>query len=155
MLILVGAVLFFNRTPRSVEPYPAPAWELATPEGEQVSSEGFAGQVVVLNFWATWCPPCRVEIPGFIDLQEQYAEDGLQIIGVSLDQGGPALVRSFADDADVNYPVLMADAAIVQAYGDVRTLPTTFIIDRQGNIVRSHSGYLTKSALRRAIQPLL
>lgn len=155
LLALLGVLWFFNRTPQKVDPRPAPAWELLTPEGEGVRSDDFAGKVVVLNFWATWCPPCRVEIPGFIDLQEQYGEDGLRIVGISLDTDGPAAVREFAETTGINYPVIMGDAAVVSAYGDVRTLPTTFIIDRDGRIVRSHRGYLTKSALRRAIRPLL
>lgn len=150
--IFVGAaVLFFQRGPKSVEPSPAPKWTLQDLAGETVASSDFDGNVVVLNFWATWCPPCRMEIPGFIELQEEYGEQGFVIIGISLDEGGPGVVSEFSESIGVNYPILMGDPRVVGAFGGVRALPTTYIIDRDGNIRNTHVGYLDKRSLERVI----
>lgn len=112
----------------------APAWKLQDLNGKVVSSEQFAGKVVVVDFWATWCGPCRMEIPGYIELTKKYANDGLVIVGVSLDQGGPAVVKAFADKLGINYPIVMGDDAISAAFGGMEAIPTTFIIDRSGQI---------------------
>ncbi len=112
----------------------APAWTLKDLDGKTVSLDQFRGKVVVLDFWATWCPPCREEIPGYVKLQKKYAKDGLAVIGVSLDQGGPEVVRQFVADHHVDYQIVMGDQKIVDAYGGINAIPTTFIIDRQGNI---------------------
>jgi thiol-disulfide isomerase/thioredoxin len=112
----------------------APAWSLVDPDGRVVRSEQFKGKVVVLDFWATWCVPCRIEIPGYIDLQRKYGKDGLVIIGVSVDQEGPAVVKKFMSDFGINYPIVMADDDIVNAFGGVDAYPTTYIIDRGGVI---------------------
>jgi thiol-disulfide isomerase/thioredoxin len=113
---------------------PAPAWRLRDPDGNPVSSDQFKGKVVVIDFWATWCVPCRIEIPGYIELQKKYAKDGLVIIGVSVDQEGPAVVKKFMADFGINYPIVMADDDIVNAFGGVDAYPTTYIIDRDGII---------------------
>ena len=94
-------------------------------EGKTVRSSDFAGKVVVLDFWTTWCPPCRAEIPGFVELQKQYGDKGLVIVGVSLDQQGPEVVTPFMKQFSMNYPVVMGDAKIVQAFGGIRGIPTT------------------------------
>ena len=112
----------------------APKWELQDLNGRKVSSEEFKGKIVVVDFWATWCGPCRVEIPGYIELQKKYGKDGLAIVGVSVDQQGPAVVKPFADKNGVNYTMLMADEAVVGAFGGVEAIPTTFLIDRNGQI---------------------
>ena len=92
------------------------------------------GKVVVVDFWATWCPPCRAEIPGYTELQKKYGEDGFMIVGISLDQAGPDVVKSFADKFGINYQLVMGDEAVVAAFGGVEGIPTTFLIDRAGQI---------------------
>jgi thiol-disulfide isomerase/thioredoxin len=112
----------------------APKWELKDLNGKVVSSEQLKGKIVVVDFWATWCGPCRVEIPGYIELQKKYGKEGLVIVGASVDQGGPSVVKAFADKAGVNYTMVMADEAVVSAFGGVEAIPTTFLIDRSGQI---------------------
>ena len=112
----------------------APAWKLKDVEGKSVGSDEFKGKVVVIDFWATWCPPCRAEIPGYIELQKKYGKDGLVIIGVSMDQGGPAVVKAFIAKFGINYPIVMGDDEVAQAFGGVEAIPTTFLIDRTGKI---------------------
>jgi thiol-disulfide isomerase/thioredoxin len=112
----------------------APAWELKNLDGATVRSDQFAGKVIVVDFWATWCPPCRAEIPGYVELQKKYGKDGFAIIGVSLDQAGPEVVKAFAVKNAVNYTMVMGTDAVVAAFGGVEAIPTTFLIDRAGQI---------------------
>lgn len=112
----------------------APAWQLKDLSGAVVSFEQFKGKVVVVDFWATWCPPCREEIPGYIALADKYGKDGLVIVGISLDQAGPDVVKAFAAKSGINYPLVMGDENVVAAFGGVEGIPTTFLIDRAGQI---------------------
>jgi len=132
----------------------APAWTLKDVDGTTVKSSDFAGKVVILDFWATWCPPCKAEIPGFIELQKKYGNKGLVIVGVSLDEGGSAAVKPFMQQLGMNYTVLMGDEKIVQDFGGFEGIPTTFVIDRKGDIVGGHTGYGSKEDFEKEITAL-
>jgi peroxiredoxin len=114
----------------------APAWKLQDVNGNVVTSDQFKGKVVVLDFWATWCGPCKMEIPGYTDLQRKYGKDDLVIVGLSVDDGTGAAgkVKEFASKFGINYQMLMADEAVQSAFGGVEAIPTTFLIDRNGQI---------------------
>ncbi len=133
----------------------APAWELKDLEGKPVKLSDYKGKVVILNFWATWCPPCREETPDLVALQNEYKDQGLVVIGVSLDEGGVAKVKSFASKMKINYPVVMGDGKTVEAYGNFQAIPSTFYIDRAGNLAGTHTGGADKAMFESAIKPLL
>ena len=107
--------------------------------GAVVSKVNWTGKVVLVNFWATWCPPCREEVPELISLQRQF-KDQLQIVGISEDDDTPANVSRFAKQWRINYPIVMATPEVIAAYGGVPALPTTFVIDTQGRVVGKHAG---------------
>jgi peroxiredoxin len=117
----------------------APDFALKGLDGKTVKLSDFKGKVVILDFWATWCPPCKAEIPGFIDLYKTYKDKGLVVIGAALDE--EKKVRDFVKKYGVNYPVVLGDQETAQAYGGIRGIPTTFIIDRTGHIAGQHVGY--------------
>ena len=123
-------------------PAPAPTFTARDLEGRQISTAAFKGKVVLINFWATWCPPCRAEIPDLVALQDKY-RDQLQIIGVSEDEGPIEGVRRFAADHHVNYPVVMMSPEIDKMFPGIGALPTSFVIDRDARIVQKHVGMLT------------
>ena len=116
------------------EAAPAPSWSLKDVDGKVVTWSQFKGKVVVIDFWATWCPPCRTEIPGYIALQKKYAADGLVIIGISVDTDGPAVVKKYMKEIGINYQIVMADDQIQDAFAPIQGYPTTFIVDRDGMI---------------------
>lgn len=134
---------------------PAPAYELPDLTGRLVSNAEFAGKVVILDFWATWCPPCREEIPHFIKLQDKYRDQGLAIVGVSLDAGGAKEVAPFAEEYKINYAMLIANDDLAKAFGGIVSIPTTFVIDRQGKIVKRFIGYTPPEVFEATIAPLL
>jgi thiol-disulfide isomerase/thioredoxin len=131
----------------------APIWELKDPDGKLVKSSDFDGKVVILDFWATWCPPCKAEIPSFIELQKKYGEKGLAVVGVSLDEQGSSVVKQFMKEFGMNYPVVMGDVKLMQDFGGT-AIPTTFVIDRSGKIVAKHVGFASKETFENEITPL-
>jgi thiol-disulfide isomerase/thioredoxin len=122
-------------------PEPAPGLLIHDLSGKVTSMEDLKGKVVLVNFWATWCPPCREEIPDLIKLQARY-KDQLQIIGVSSDEGSPADVAKFAAEHRMNYPIVMETPELVKAFPGIFALPTTFVIDQDVMIVQKHVGLL-------------
>src|SRR5262245_56700567 len=123
-------------------PAAAPALIARDLDGREVSLASLRGKVVLVNFWATWCGPCRAEIPDLIALQEKY-RDRLQVIGISQDEAPPDVVRKFAADHRVNYPVVMSTPDIERMFPGIAALPTSFIVDRESRIVQKHVGMLT------------
>ncbi|HET9253449.1 MAG TPA: TlpA disulfide reductase family protein [Candidatus Eisenbacteria bacterium] len=133
----------------------APAFALPNLEGKTVRNTDLQGKVVLLNFWATWCPPCRDEVPDFVRLQSKYRDQGLEIVGLSLDHGGAQDVRPFADEYNVNYTMLIASQETADAFGGIQGVPTTFVLDRKGTIVKRFVGRAPAEAFEEAIRPLL
>jgi thiol-disulfide isomerase/thioredoxin len=130
-------------------------WRLKDLAGRDVTLSQFKGKVVMLDFWATWCPPCRKEMPDFIALQKKYAERGLVIVGLSLDAQGPGVVKAFTESLGVNYVIAMGDNDVAEAY-KVEAMPTTFLIDREGRIRHRKLGSLQDVAAYEAqIESLL
>jgi len=128
----------------------APNFKLATLEGKEFYLSDFNGKVVMLNFWGTWCPPCRKEIPDLINLQEKYSKDGLEIVGITLSSGSASDIKKFVDDKDINYTILtdmgnsetqQVTMEYSQAIGQqISSIPTTLVIDRDGYIVKGYLG---------------
>ncbi len=133
----------------------APDFTLTSVEGKDVSLSDYRGKVIILDFWATWCPPCKAEIPGFVELYSQYNDQGLEIIGISLDQGDLSVVPAFVKSYNVNYPILYYKDEVISNYGGIRSIPTTFIIDKEGNIVQRLVGYKPKEFFEELIKTLL
>jgi len=138
-----------------VQGMPAPDFALQSLDGSQVKLSDFRGKAVLLNFWATWCPPCKVEMPWFEDLQKQYAKDGLVVLGVAMDDSEPATIAKFASELGVNYQVLLGTDKVSDDYGDVQYLPTTFYIGRDGAIVDKMTGLLDRKEIEQAVKKTL
>jgi peroxiredoxin len=137
------------------KPFPAPAWTLQDVDGKSVTSEQLKGKVVVLDFWATWCPPCRSEIPGYVELQKKYGDAGLAIVGVSLDRGDTGVVKKFIEEQKINYLIVMGGDEIVDAFGGVEAIPTTFIIDRDGTVRFRKVGAMEHAEFEAKLKPFL
>lgn len=133
----------------SIERSPAPDFSLQDIQGQTIDSNAFKGQWVVVNIWATWCPPCTREIPSFIALQNKLAKKNVQFIGISVDDGGIDVVQSFAQRNGINYPILLANMDTIHSFfGSIDAIPTTLIIDPEWHLVNKHTGLLTRSALQ-------
>ncbi len=134
-----------------------PNFRLNNLEGEKRSLSEWDGNIILLNFWATWCPPCRKEMPGFIELREQLKDKPFEVIGVAIDRIEP--VQNFVDEIDVRYPILLAEMeglTIMREYGNqLTTLPYTVIIDKNQKIIKTFRTEVTKEDLLMVIQPLL
>jgi peroxiredoxin len=133
----------------------APEFALRDADGKVVHLSDFRGKVVLLNFWATWCGPCKFEIPWFIEFQSRYKPEGFTILGVSMDDNGWEAVRPYVASARINYPIVLGDEKVNRAYGGIEALPTTLIIDRDGKIQYLHAGLTTKDEYREEILSLL
>ena len=164
LIIFVVAALFvigwiaLRRHSSSSQPAaglrPAPDFSLTDISGGALRLSDYRGKVVILDFWATWCEPCKLEIPHLVELQNKYAAQGLQVVGVSMDDSEPP-VRQFQQQFKMNYPVAVGTDKLADQYGGVLGLPITFVIDRQGRIVSRHIGATNPSVFEEEIQNLL
>jgi len=132
----------------------APDFTLVGPAGKKVSLSDYKGKVVVVDFWATWCPPCRKGIPDLVELQKEFGNK-IAVIGISVDTDTRDKVASFARDFNINYTVLFATPEVVQSYGNIEAIPTSFIIDKNGNVVNQYVGLTPKETYVSEIKKLL
>ncbi len=132
----------------------APNFSLETMAGDTFTLEEHEGKVVVLNIWATWCGPCRKEIPDFIELYKEMKNKDVLLAGVSVDKKGWSAVRPYAKKMKINYPIMVADQSFSRQYGPFRAIPTTFIINKLGKVEYIGAGMLTKEKLKPILQKL-
>jgi len=163
--IVVAGMLYFgfhaarrtgaDRPPSATKSSAAPDFTLESLDGTSVRLSDLRGKAVLLNFWATWCSPCKIEMPWFIELQKQYGPEGLQVVGVAMDDSSKDDIAKFAKEMGVNYPVLMGKEAVGDAYGGVPALPETFFIGRDGKIVDRIIGLKGKAEIEDSIKKAL
>lgn len=156
---LVGAVLVLMMVAlagpaRAAKKIPVFSGETVNGQGK-FDSASLQGKVVLVNFWATWCPPCRKEIPSLMKLQDKYRDKGLVVLGVSMDEGGRTMVGNFLEKQGVKYPVIIGDGSLAKGFGGVIGVPASFLVDRKGELVRRYDGFATEEELRQELEKLL
>ncbi|PYX57577.1 MAG: alkyl hydroperoxide reductase [Acidobacteria bacterium] len=142
-------------TPRITRSTVAPDFSLESLEGKTMRLSDFRGKAVLLNFWATWCGPCKIEMPWFVELQQKYGSQGLQVVGVAMDDASKEDIAKFAKEMGVNYPVLIGKEAVGDSYGGIPALPETFFIGRDGKVVDKILGLRGKAEIEDAIKKAL
>lgn len=133
----------------------APDFTLKTLDGNEVQLSSLRGKAVLLNFWATWCEPCKIEMPWLVDLQKKYRSQGLEIVGVAMDDSGEKTIADFAKKMQVNYTVLVGSEKVAQMYGGLDGLPTSFFLGRDGKVVDTALGLVSESTIEDAIKKSL
>ena len=133
----------------------APPFSLKDTNGNVYSSTQFSGKPTVINFFATWCPPCRNEIPGFVEVYNRHKEKGLELIGISLDTDTRGELPGFITSHGIAYRILFGDLSTARAYGGVKSIPTTFFVGKDGEIKNVHIGYIDKDAFDQEVRKLL
>jgi peroxiredoxin len=157
-LALLGLYVAGRRTARkpkaTASGNAAPDFTLTDIDGKKLALSDYRGKVVLLDFWATWCTPCRAEIPHFVEMQQKYGPQGFQIIGISMDDDAKP-VREFAKEYKMNYPIAVGDDKLAESFGGVLGLPVNFIIDRDGRIVKKFLGATEVSTFDKEVEALL
>jgi peroxiredoxin len=143
ILLAIGTLFLRAETENS----PAPDFTIKDLQGNALTLSSFRGKVLLLNFWATWCPPCRAEIPDFVEAYQEYKAKGLEIIGVSVDRVPPEKLKMFLSQAKINYPIALADQKLIEDYQPGNYIPVTIIIDKKGKIRFRQVGQIDKDAL--------
>ena len=154
MLSCLALILSLTSCSKGI-PRPADDFYVKSTDGRGILLSALKGKVVVLNFWATWCPPCRQEIPGFLEVYSRYKSQGLEIVGLSVERGKEKEVASFISSYNISYPVSIADSSVISDYGPIEYIPTTFIVNRDGDIVYKHVGGMSSIQLEDVIKPIL
>ena len=153
LALVFTALVLLTSAISAAEGKAAPDFALKDLGGKDISLDDYKGKVVFLNFWATWCPPCRQEIPGFIEAYEKYKGDGLVILGVAVSDRENS-VKSYVEKSKMTYPVAMGDTKIVKDYDPGNAIPTTIVIDRDGNIFHKHVGFMDQSQVEKIFMDL-
>ncbi len=158
-VVAFGIFFFVNNTNGEPEkgPYPPGYYEVSS---EQISLADYKGKIVLLDFWATWCPPCRAGIPDLVELKKEYGDKGFEIIGISVDgitRGGATVkdVVPFIGQFKINYPIVHGDNQIIQNYGGIRAIPTSFVLDKDGKVVSRYEGLIDKSTYEKDIKKIM
>jgi cytochrome c biogenesis protein CcmG/thiol:disulfide interchange protein DsbE len=133
----------------------APEFALKDAQGRAVKLSDFKGKVVLLNFWATWCGPCKIEIPWFMDFEKRFKDRGFAVVGISMDEDGWEAVKPYLEEKKINYRVMIGTDEVADLYGGVQSLPTSFLVDQQGRIASVHVGLVSKSVYENEIVHLL
>lgn len=123
--------------------------------GATVKSSDFSGKTLLVTFFATWCPPCMQEVPTLIELQRQFANDNFSVIGLSVDEGGANVVAKLIEKRSITYPVLMADDTTARGFGGVAGIPTSFLVNKEGNVVKKYPGYVPHTVLENDIKKIM
>ena len=152
-LLLCLTALPANTTPARLRKA-APDFTLSDSKGASVRLSDYNGRVVLLDFWATWCHGCNIEIPWYMEFQQKYKDKGLAVIGVAMDDDGWKSVRPFFDEKKINYMIVVGNEGLAKEYG-VNALPVTLLIDRNGKIAESHAGMVDKKSFEKEIRTLL
>jgi len=155
LVLLVMVFSFSSLLGQKSSAAKAPDFTLQDLSGKDVTLSSFKGKVVLVDFWATWCGPCRMEIPHLKELYSQYKKDGFEVIGISLDRGGTKVVKPFVEKGGMEYTIVMGNGEVVKAYGGISGIPTAFLISRDGFIVKKYIGYQKKSIFEEVIKRLL
>lgn len=162
--VLVAGMLFFGLHmarrakgpgPPDIKGQAAPEFELTSLDGKKVRLTDFKGKAVLLNFWATYCQPCKIEMPWFVQLQNKYGTEGLQVIGIAMDDASETDISKFARELGVNYPILLGKEDTGQAYGGIPFLPTTFYIGRNGKVVDKVFGLKGRAEIEESVKKAL
>ena len=140
---------------RAIENGPAPDFALKDMNGARIRLSDYKGRVVLVNFWATWCAPCKVEIPWFAEFERTFKDKGFAVIGISMDDDGWKSVKPYLESHSINYRIAAGDGDVAQKYGGVEALPETFLIDREGRIAARHVGIVSRGDYEKEIAALL
>ena len=159
--VVTGMLIFATRVTRGASNAStgvgggAPDFALNTTSGKTLHLSDFRGKAVVLNFWATWCGPCKIEMPWFVDLQKKYEAQGLQVVGVAMDDSSKEDIDKFTQEMSVNYPIVIGKEATADSYGGLPALPTTLYIDREGKVVDRVIGLRGRAEIEQAMQKII
>ena len=154
-LVAFAASLVATATPAFAGNTVAPAFSARSLEGRTVRLSDYRGRPVIVDFWATWCAPCRASMPHLNDLSVRYGPKGLAVIGLSVDDTGPSPVRRFANGMGLKFTLAMANDDILDAYGPIRSIPTTVFISRKGEIVRRVVGFIDEETLEGYVREIM
>jgi thiol-disulfide isomerase/thioredoxin len=154
-MLLFATTLVATAAPAFAGSTAAPAFSVKTLDGRALRLSDFKNRPVIVDFWATWCTPCRAAMPHLNDLNARYGPKGLAVIGMSVDDTGPVPVRRFANGLGLTFTLAMANDDILDAYGPIRMIPTTIFIDRKGAIVRRVTGYIDAETLEGYVREIM